>query len=189
MPSPWERRSRRRILETRIFAIDHHRLVSPRTGNEHDIWVVDAVDWCNIIPLTDDDQVVMVRQRRHGTGEVTLEVPGGMVDPEDPSPLEAARREMLEETGYAADDVVSLGAISPNPAFITNRCHSFLARGVRKVAAPRLEGGEDIEVVTVPLASIPERITSGEITHALVVVAFTFALGLGGMPAPLPRLR
>src|SRR5512141_1436011 len=99
MPSPWERRSRRRVLETRIFSIDHHRMVSPRTGVEHDIWVVDTVDWCNIVPLTDDNQVVMVRQHRHATYEVTLDLTGGMVDPTDADPAAAARRELLEETG------------------------------------------------------------------------------------------
>ena len=120
----------------------------------------------------------MVRQFRHGTGEVTLELPGGMIDPEDATPLDGARRELLEETGFAPATVEAIGAIAPNPAVFTNRCHSFLARGCRRVAAPHLDGGEDIEVVTVPLVEIPSRIAAGEISHALVVVAFAYALGL-----------
>lgn len=174
----WERRARRRVLDTPIFGLDCHTLVSPRTGREHEFWIVDAPDWCNVVPLTDDGQVVMVRQHRHGTDETTLELPGGMVDPGDASPLEAARRELLEETGYAAGDLVATGVIQPNPAMQTNRCWSYLARGVRLVGSPHLDGGEDIEVVTVPWTSIPERVAKGEIAHALVLVAFAYALGL-----------
>jgi 8-oxo-dGTP pyrophosphatase MutT (NUDIX family) len=120
----------------------------------------------------------MVRQRRHGVGEETLELPGGMVDPEDPSPLEAARRELLEETGYRAGAIEATGVIAPNPAMQTNRCWSFLARDVELVGERELDGGEDIDVVLVPYAEIPARVARGEIAHALVVVAFAYALGL-----------
>lgn len=178
MPSSWQRVAARRLLETRIFGVDHRRMLSPRTGAEHDIYVLDCVDWCNIVPLNDDGQVVMVRQHRHGTQEVTLELPGGMVDPEDPSPLLAAARELYEETGYEAATIEPIGVIAPNPAILSNRCHSFLARGVHRVAEMALDPGEDIEVVTVPLGDIPAMVARGEISHALVVVAFAFALGL-----------
>jgi 8-oxo-dGTP pyrophosphatase MutT (NUDIX family) len=175
---PWERKHREEVLQTRIFRLEKHRLISPRTGNEHDFFILDCPDWCNIVPLTDDGNVVMVRQRRHGIGEETLELPGGMIDPTDPTPLEGARRELLEETGYRARTVEPIGVIAPNPAMQTNRCHSFLARGCELSGALELDGGEDIEVVTVPIAEIPERIRNGEISHALVVVAFTWAFGL-----------
>jgi ADP-ribose diphosphatase len=179
MTRPWERRQAEEVLVTRIFRLEKQRLLSPRTGQEHDFYVLDCPDWCNIVPLTDDNQVVMVRQRRHGLGEETLELPGGMVDPGDASPLEAARRELLEETGHRVRTIEPIGVIAPNPAIQNNRCHSFLARGVEKAGEVALDHGEDIEVVRVPLAEIPARIKNGEITHALVVVAFTWALGLG----------
>jgi ADP-ribose pyrophosphatase len=175
---PWVRRGKRRMLETKIFGIDSHALVHPRTGHEHEFWILDAPDWCNIVPLTKAGEVVMVRQQRHGIGTETLELPGGMIDPEDPSPLEAARRELLEETGYRAGEIVPTGVIAPNPAMQTNRCWSFLARDVELVGAPRLDGGEDIDVVLVPYREIPGRVARGEIAHALVVVAFAYALGL-----------
>lgn len=175
---PWQRRGKERVTETVIFSVDRHRLVHPRHGTEHDFFILDAPDWCNIVPLTRDGQVVMVRQRRHGIDEETLELPGGMIDPEDPSPLEGARRELLEETGYRAAIVEPLGSIAPNPAMQTNRCWSFLARDVERVADLKLDDGEDIDVVLVPYAEIPARIARGEISHALVVVAFAYALGL-----------
>jgi ADP-ribose pyrophosphatase len=175
---PWQRRGKRRVIETRIFGLEAHALVHPRTGREHEFWILDAPDWCNIVPLTNDGRVVMVRQQRHGIGGETLELPGGMIDPHDPSPLEAARRELLEETGYRAVDITQTGVIAPNPAMQTNRCWSFLAENVEKVAEPALDGGEDIDVVLVPYREIPERVARGEIAHALVVVAFAYALGL-----------
>jgi ADP-ribose pyrophosphatase len=175
---PWQRRGKHEVLATRIFTVEKHELVHPRSGHAHDFFVLMAPDWCNIVPLTRDGQVVMVRQRRHGRDEETLELPGGMIDPEDASPLEAARRELLEETGYGARAIESIGVIAPNPAMQSNRCHSFLARDVEKLGEPRLDGGEDIDVVLVPYREIPERVARGEITHALVVVAFAYALGL-----------
>jgi 8-oxo-dGTP pyrophosphatase MutT (NUDIX family) len=176
--APWPSRGKQRVLETVIFGVDSHRLVHPRTGREHEFFIVDAPDWCNIVPLTRDGEVVMVRQRRHGTGQETLELPGGMVDPTDASPLDAAARELLEETGYRAQAVEPIGVIAPNPAMMTNRCWSFLARDVELVARPELDSGEDIGVVRVPYAEVPALVASGAITHSLVVVAFVYALGL-----------
>ncbi|HEY2745200.1 MAG TPA: NUDIX hydrolase [Polyangia bacterium] len=178
MADPWQRRGKRRVLDTKIFNLDAHALVHPRTGHEHEFWILEAPDWCNIVPLTRAGQVVMVRQQRHGIGAETLELPGGMIDPGDPSPLEAARRELLEETGYRAPEIVPTGVIAPNPAMQTNRCWSFLARDVEPVGVPTLDGGEDIDVVLVPYREIPGRVARGEIAHALVVVAFAYALGL-----------
>jgi len=115
-----------------------------------------------------------VRQLRHGTGDFTLEIPGGMVDPEDPSPLAAARREMREECGFDSEDVAELGRVHPNPAIQPNYCYSFVARNVRQVTRPRLGGAEETEVVKVPLKDIKQLIATGKITHALVIAAFSF---------------
>jgi ADP-ribose pyrophosphatase len=174
----WEKKGERVLLETRIFQIERHARVHPRSGAAHDFAIVRCPDWCNIVPITKEGDVVMVRQRRHGIDDETLELPGGMIDPEDASPLEAARRELLEETGYRAAEIESIGKIAPNPAMQTNWTWSFLARNVERVADPRLDGGEDIDVVLVPYREIPERVQKGEIVHALVVVAFAYALGL-----------
>jgi 8-oxo-dGTP pyrophosphatase MutT (NUDIX family) len=183
MPRPWQRRGDvRRVFSTRLFHIEQQTRVRPEDGAALEFWRLGCADWVNILPITAAGDVVMVRQFRYGTEAETLELPGGMIDPQDPSPAEAARRELEEETGYRAERVEPTGVIAPNPAMQSNRTHSFLARDVVQVGPPKLDGGEDIEVVTVPLVEIPERVARGEITHSLVVVAFAFALGLKAPP-------
>ncbi len=186
--SPWETIDVAPAYGCRIFSLSRRRSRSPRTGEIHDFHVIESPDWVNIIPLTEDGQVVMVRQFRHGIGGVTLEVPGGMVDREDLSPLAAARREMQEETGYDSDDVMTLGSIHPNPAIQNNRCHSFLARGVSPKFPVRFDGTEETEVTLVPLTRVPELIRTAAISHALVVVAFHW-LSLSGLSRDSARER
>ncbi|MBU6281450.1 NUDIX hydrolase [bacterium] len=184
---PWERLESETVWNCRVFSLRRDRSRSPRTGDDHDFFVLDACDWVNVVPITPDDRVVLVRQYRHGVADFTLEIPGGMVDPEDESPQHAARREMLEETGYDSDDVVPLGQIHPNPAIQGNRCHTFLARGATLVAKPSFDGTEEAEVELVPVEDLPRLVAEGVISHALVVVAFYWhelarrgALGPGG---------
>jgi ADP-ribose pyrophosphatase len=176
----WERLSAQIVYECRIFSLRRQRSRFSRDQAEHDFHVIESPDWVNIVPLTAAREVVMVRQFRHGVADYTLEVPGGMIDTPDEAPILAARREMMEETGYDSDRVEPLGAIHPNPAIQSNRCHSFVAYDVRRVREPQFDSTEETEVVLVPLAKIPALIRSGEITHALVVVAFHWlAIGAG----------
>jgi len=169
---PWKTLGATSVYDCRLFSVTEHRRRSPRTGELHDFYVLESCDWVNVVPLTADRRVVMIHQYRHGIDGFTLEIPGGMVDEEDPSPLAAARREMREETGYDSDDVVSLGVIHPNPAIQSNRCHTFLARGAERRGAVSFDSTEETEVVLVPLDEIPRLIREGAISHALVVVAF-----------------
>jgi 8-oxo-dGTP pyrophosphatase MutT (NUDIX family) len=171
MIKPWTRIRSRSVGSFRVFSIRADTTVSPRTGVEHDFYVIETQDWVNIIPLTADRRVVMVRQYRHGSGEVTLEIPGGLVDPGD-TPESAAARELLEETGYQAEEAVKIGMSNPNPAVFNNRCYTFVARNVMKVRDPMPDQTEDIEVVLIPLADIPELIRKGKIDHSIVISAF-----------------
>jgi fructokinase len=174
----WRALGERSLLSTPIFEVVGRMLESPRTREAREFSLIECPDWCNVVALTPANEVVMVRQVRHGTGETTLELPGGMIDQEDESALHACERELLEETGYAGSDARLIGVIAPNPAMQSNRCHTALLRDARIVRAPSLDAGEDIEVVLVPYEEIPARIANGEIAHALVVVAFAWALGL-----------
>jgi ADP-ribose pyrophosphatase len=172
-PATWKTVESRKVYTTRIFDLHHHRRRHDQRG-QHDFYVLEAPDWVNIIPLTVHQEVVMVRQFRHGTESFTLEIPGGMVDPEDASPAAAARREMVEESGYDSADIIELGKVHPNPAIQGNYCHTFLARGVTPGPKVELDTTEETEVVLVPLSSIKDLIAGGEITHALVIAAFSF---------------
>ncbi len=170
----WPRSERQLLGDYRIFRLRQDTRQSPRTGRHHTFYVLDTGDWINVVPVTPDNQVVLIRQFRHGTEEVTLEIPGGMVDEADESPLESARRELLEETGYMAEELIHIGTVTPNPAILNNRCHTFLAHDARLVSAPQMDGSEDIQVEVVDAAEIPELIASGQISHALVIAAFYF---------------
>lgn len=171
MPQHWEKLESVARDDYRVFSVRTDRSVSRESGREHTFYVVEAADWVNIIPITEDGKIVFVRQYRHGTEDVTLEIPGGIVD-EGESPMDAARREMLEETGYDSDDVVLLGRVAPNPAIQNNRCYSYLAWNARLVSEQKLDGLEEIEVVLVDPADVPAHVHSGETSHALVVGAF-----------------
>jgi 8-oxo-dGTP pyrophosphatase MutT (NUDIX family) len=171
MIKPWKCIRSQPAQSFRVFSIRTDTAISPRTGTEHDFYIIESRDWVNIIPLTDDHQVVMIRQYRHGSREVTLEIPGGLLDPGD-TPKKAACRELLEETGYQAEEYVKIGVSNPNPAIFNNRCYTFMARNVTKVSAPKPDQTEDIEVVLIPLPGIPELIRKGKIDHAIVISAF-----------------
>jgi 8-oxo-dGTP pyrophosphatase MutT (NUDIX family) len=158
----------------RIFRAQWRHAVSPRTGETHSVIVLTAPDWVNVVALTPDDEVVMVEQYRHGIEEVLLEVPGGMVERGE-APSHGGARELLEETGYAGDAPTTIGAVHPNPAFLSNRCHTVVIRNARLVAEQQLDSGEDIAVHLVPVADIPAMIRDERITHALVIAAFYHA--------------
>lgn len=155
-----------------IFAVRCDASRSQLSGQEHDFHVIETADWVNVVPLTGDRQVVMVRQFRHGIRDLTLEVPAGVIDAADTSPAVAAQRELREETGYTCGSLVPLGVVHPNPAIMNNRCHMFAAPDIELAGPPQWDGTEEIVVETVPLASIPELIRSGAISNALTLVAF-----------------
>ena len=169
--APWRRRRSRRLQRCRIFDLDEVEFDPPDGRAAQSFYVVEAPDWINVIPLTEDDDVLFVRQYRFGIRDFTLEIPGGMCDPGE-APREAARRELREETGYAARTLVELGQVHPNPALQGNRCHTFLARGLREEGAPQPDPNEELELQRVPFGEVPQRIRTGEITHSLVVAAF-----------------
>jgi 8-oxo-dGTP pyrophosphatase MutT (NUDIX family) len=171
MVKPWPRVRSQPKQSFRVFSVRADTAVSPRTNTEHDFYVIESEDWINVIPLTADQKVVMIRQYRHGSRKVTLEIPGGLMDPGD-TPEKAAARELLEETGYQAEKFRQIGVVNPNPALFNNRCYTFVASNVQKSGDPTPDQAEDIEVLLIPLSDIPELIRKGEIDHAMVITAF-----------------
>lgn len=173
MIKKWERLERVAKSDYRVFRVNEDRSRSPRTGKDHTFSVVEAPDWVNIIPVTPAGQIVLIRQYRHGTEEITLEIPGGMIDPGEDAAT-AARREMHEETGYDTEHIVYLGKVDPNPAIQNNTCYSYLARNAQFNSGQQLDSSEDIEVLLVNPGDVPKLIGSAQITHALVIAAFYF---------------
>lgn len=173
------------VSDHRIFRLRHDVYRLDARPDERDFVVLETPDWVNVVALTEDRQVLLIRQFRHGVRRVTLEIPGGMIDPGE-SPEQAALRELREETGYAAGTIRPLGRVLPNPAIQDNYCHLFLADGCRRVAELQLDPFERIDLLIRPLDDIPWMIQRGEIDHTMVINAFAF---LGLVPPRVEGMR
>jgi ADP-ribose pyrophosphatase len=185
-PRPWRRVKRGEEQDFTILRVREDSFLHPRDASAHPRVILTAPDWVTVVALTEAGAAVLVRQFRFGVEANSLEIPGGMVDP-DETPSAAAARELEEETGFRARQLVPLGTVHPNPALQTNRCHSFLALGCEHVLPAAQEAGEDIEVVLVQASSLRRLVREGAITHALVVAAIYFA-ELAGALLPLSPL-
>jgi ADP-ribose diphosphatase len=175
----WRELSRETIADARIFTVERSLAESPVDGEPRPFHRIRSVDWAQILPITTNNEAVMVRQYRHGSQRITLEMPGGLIDPGE-DPATAALRECLEETGYRARSAQPLGTVNPNPALFTHRLHTFYATGVEPEGAIQNTGTEVTEVVLVPVAEREGLLLSGEIEHALVAAALWRYLRLHG---------
>jgi ADP-ribose pyrophosphatase len=171
MIQPWRQLSSRLLGDYRVFLVRQERKVSPRTGQEHDFFVIDCSNWVNVVALTPDRQMILIEQFRHGSGTVELEIPGGIIDPADASPEAAGGRELTEETGYEGDKPVLVGQVFPNPAIMRNHCYTVLVRNCRLVKPVDWDEGEDMATKLVPMEQVRELVASGQIRHSLVVAA------------------
>jgi ADP-ribose pyrophosphatase len=178
-PQPWKRLAARPGPDLVLFRARHDRLVHPRSGTEFERLVLETPDWVNVVALTPERRLVLVRQYRFGTDEVTVEIPGGIVDPGEDHRT-AAQRELREESGHTATRWRYLGWVAPNPAFHDNRLHHWLAEDARPTAALAPDPGEDISVETWDLDAVRAGIQRGEISHSLVVAALARVLDLRG---------
>lgn len=159
--------------KNRVFSVRIDESISPEDGNKHDFYVIQAPDWVNMVAITDDNKFLLIRQYRHGVRQTTVEIPGGMVDPGE-KPFESAKRELLEETGYKASEWKKIGEVHPNPAIMSNTCHTFLALDCKKVSKPDFDGTEYIETSSASIEEVRNLIIDGVITHSLVIAAFNF---------------
>jgi len=171
MPQPWKRINSQPLGDFRIFTLRSDRKISPRSGEAHDFFVIDSVNWVNVIALTPDQQLVMVEQYRHGSDTVELEIPGGMMDATDASPEVTAQRELREETGYEGVNPRLLGQILPNPAIMSNVCFTVMFEQCRCLHPTTFDHSEDLTTRLVPVADFPRLVAEGKIRHSLVVVA------------------
>lgn len=137
--------------------------------------ILEFSDWACVMALTPTQEVLLIRLYRHGVGKIIWEIPGGVIDPGE-TPLEAARRELLEETGYGNGTWLEMAAISPNPDNHTNRIHLCLALDVEKIGPQAPEDVDRIEIHPTPLESMIQMAQNGELIQAMHLSALFFAL-------------
>lgn len=171
MIHPWKKNRQKIDYDCGFFQVNLHHSSSPVTGKEHPFYVLTTRNWTNVVALTREKKLIMVTQFRHGSQDLSLEVPGGALDPHE-KPLDAAKRELREETGHEASEWHLLGQVRPNPAILDNHCYLYLALDAKKVGDLRLDEAEELEVSFHDLSEIPDKIHSGEIQHSLVLAAF-----------------
>lgn len=131
--------------------------------------------WANVFAITKNNEVILIRQYRHGVREILWEIPGGAVDKGE-DPMEGVKRELLEETGYAAPEFVQVGKLYPNPAVQGNSMYYFLALNAEKVGGQSLDWGEEIEVKLIPLDKFLVMARRGELMHALQIAGLFHVL-------------
>jgi 8-oxo-dGTP pyrophosphatase MutT (NUDIX family) len=179
-PSRWVRGSERTLASTRVLDLLSVRFRQPARGVEKDFVVIHAPDWVNVVAHTPDGKIVLVRQFRFGSNELSLEVPGGVVE-EGEDPVAAGVRELAEETGYGGGKVSLLGSVQPNPAIQDNRCHFVLVDGAVPTGPLDWDDDEEIEVSTASVAHVLSWARSGRIRHSLSVAALMLFEGGRGV--------
>ena len=190
-PLRWEKLSTATHAKTRVFDVLMTRYRHPRRGVERDFVVMSAPDWVNVVALTTDDQLVLVRQFRYGIDEFSLEIPGGVIEAGE-DPVLAGLRELQEETGFTGAPARLLGSVHPNPAIQSNRCHFVFVEAAVKSHELAWDADEEIHVTTLPVEEVLNLARSGGIVHGLVLNALMLfephwrAKRIGGNAAASP---
>lgn len=172
-PARWQKLGDHSLAATRIFDLRSRRYRHPGRGIERDFFVLQAPEWVNVVALTPDQQLLLVRQFRFGVDDFALEIPGGMID-QGEDPVAAGLRELREETGYTGSRASLLGVVHPNPAIQANRCHIVLVEQAVRGAATDWDPDEEIAISTLPVEEVFALARSGGITHSLVLNALMF---------------
>lgn len=171
MISPWIAKGQISEEDYKIFKLKRIFRENSVLNKSGIFTLVDSPNWVNIIAETDEEKIVFVRQYRFGNEEITIELPGGLIDINEDS-LEAAKRECQEETGYFSEKKPELiGVSSPNPAFMNNKCFTYLWKSCSKMYEQNLDFCEDIEVLTFTRSEVISKIRSGEINHSIILSA------------------
>jgi ADP-ribose pyrophosphatase len=178
----WKETAARGMADYKIFDVSSSERVS-EDGKRGTFYLVNSLDWAGVIPVVDTAagrMIVMIRQYRHGTGRLCLEFPGGAVERGE-DPAAAVARELTEETGYRAEMILPLGVLSPNPAFMTNSFHAFVAEGCSFVGKQSLDEQEEIEVSLVPERDAVDLVGAEDYGHALMTATLFLYMRYRGL--------
>jgi ADP-ribose pyrophosphatase len=171
----WEVLESRYVVDNRPWSRVRRDRCRLPSGEVIDYYTQEYPDWVNAVVLTPDEEIVLVRQYRHGIRDVVVELPGGIVDPGE-DPAAAAVREVEEETGYRSGlPPMRLAELYPNPATSNNRVTSYLLREARPATAPRPDSTEELELVVLPFARFLEAVESGRVPHIFSTAAVLLA--------------
>lgn len=173
----WKTLESQDIFTSGIFNLRTEKLQLPDGRIMPRYFVMSFPDWVNVLPITKDGQVILLRQYRHASGEIHIEVPGGSLDPHrNESVEEGALRELLEETGFTTSNIEKVASHYPNPALQTNQMHTFIAYNCEKVTEPNLDEFEELELYFCSLEQLKEHLTNGDINHSIMVASIYQAL-------------
>lgn len=174
-PRKWALDEAETIFKNSFLQLSRERCSHPELGS-HNFYVLGLRDWVNITPVTSEGKILLVKQYRRGTDEITVEIPSGSMDRGEDAPLPAARRELREETGYVAGQMVPLCRVAVNPAIQDNYCHMYLATDCTYDGELQPDATEEIEVLSLTPGEVEDMLARGEITHSLGVLGLTLAL-------------
>jgi 8-oxo-dGTP pyrophosphatase MutT (NUDIX family) len=174
----WKVRHSQLVLERKWLRVRQDHVILPNGHEIEEFHVIESPDWVGVLAFTEDGEVLLVDQYRHGIEGVSRELPAGVIDPGE-TPLESARRELLEETGYAAHTWQPLASLAMDPNRQPTLAHFFVARGARVVSEQRLDASEDMSVARVNAGDLLQQIDGGLIRHAVHIAAITLARARG----------
>jgi len=181
MSDRWTTLSANTVVKDRWIDLRAESCLTPAGQEISPYYVLSYPDWVNVVAITPDEHVLLIRQYRHAAGQVFWELPGGALEPSDVDPIDAARRELEEETGYRAERIEFITTLYPNPASHTNRLHTCLAINASQVGTQQLEAGEEgLTVHKVPLSELIDKLRSGLLGQALHTSSFLMALLVSG---------
>lgn len=171
----WKFISRKELYNKGFISIFEDRYSKGPGKEGSSFYILDLPNWVNIVAVTKTNKIILIKQYRFGSRDYQIEIPGGAVDSSDRDILTSAKRELLEETGYAGNDWTKVGAVAPNPAIQSNYCFTYLAMGVEYTMSPSFDENEDIETILADISDVYEMVHKGQITHSLVICALMYA--------------
>jgi 8-oxo-dGTP pyrophosphatase MutT (NUDIX family) len=176
MHNAWKHIHSKYIHREKWFNLRSDKVLKGNGAEMEPYYVFEFSDWVNVLPVTTDGKIVLVKQYRYGLGVWSIEVPGGIMDPHETNPEEAAKRELLEETGYSCGNIEQVAIVATNPAIQNNRLYCYLATGCEMTHDQAFDENEEIELLLVTMDELKAMLRNNEIIQSLHVNSILYAL-------------